>query len=132
MTYKLTRRDLLSGAAGAVGGAALGSFTETTHAQSNDTTKTPGGPPTELGLRSPHERRLRPTTGRVVSRTPHQELLGTITPSDLHYERHHAGVPEIDPAAYRLLVHGMVERRPKALSRRLPDRLPRVLGQLRP
>lgn len=34
--------------------------------------------------------------------------MGTITPSSLHFERHHAGVPLIDPAAHRLLVHGMV------------------------
>jgi sulfane dehydrogenase subunit SoxC len=28
----------------------------------------------------------------------------------LHFERHHAGVPEIDPRTYSLLIHGMVER----------------------
>jgi sulfane dehydrogenase subunit SoxC len=33
-----------------------------------------------------------------------------ITPSDLHFERHHSGVPSIDPNTYRLLIHGMVER----------------------
>jgi sulfane dehydrogenase subunit SoxC len=37
-------------------------------------------------------------------------LYGTITPSDLHFERHHSGVPTIDPGTYQLLVHGMVER----------------------
>ena len=36
--------------------------------------------------------------------------MGTITPSDLHFERHHGGVPDIDPAPYSLLIHGMVER----------------------
>jgi sulfane dehydrogenase subunit SoxC len=41
---------------------------------------------------------------------PLQDFDGIITPSDLHFERHHAGVPEIDPARYMLLVHGMVER----------------------
>jgi sulfane dehydrogenase subunit SoxC len=45
-----------------------------------------------------------------VSRTPLQDLSGTITPSDLHFERHHGGVPDVDPATYRLLIHGMVER----------------------
>ncbi len=107
MTHKVTRRGLLTGA---VSAAVLGASAKSAHAQSSDTTKSPGGPPTELGLRSPHEPLRRPTTGRVVSRTPHQDLLGTITPSDLHYERHHAGIPEVDPATYRLLVHGMVER----------------------
>jgi sulfane dehydrogenase subunit SoxC len=33
-----------------------------------------------------------------------------ITPSGLHFERHHSGVPDIDPAAHRLLVHGLVKR----------------------
>src|SRR6266513_2039032 len=31
-------------------------------------------------------------------------------PPDLHFERHHAGVPAIDPQRYKLLIHGMVER----------------------
>ena len=44
------------------------------------------------------------------SRTPLQDLYGTITPSDLHFERHHGGVPIIDPDRHELLIHGMVER----------------------
>ncbi len=44
------------------------------------------------------------------SRTPLQDLHGTITPSALHFERHHAGVPDIDPSTHRLLIHGLVER----------------------
>src|SRR5690349_16817738 len=44
------------------------------------------------------------------SRTPLQDSCGIITPSALHYERHHAGVPKIDPAQHRLLIHGLVER----------------------
>lgn len=46
----------------------------------------------------------------ISSRTPLQDLQGTMTPADLHFERHHAGVPVVDPGAYRLVVHGMVER----------------------
>ncbi len=44
------------------------------------------------------------------SMTPLADLYGIITPGGLHYERHHAGVPKIDPAQHRLLVHGLVER----------------------
>ncbi len=44
------------------------------------------------------------------SLTPLQDLHGIITPGGLHYERHHGGVPTIDPAQHRLLVHGLVER----------------------
>src|SRR6476469_6979236 len=74
-----------------------------------DTTKRWGRLPNTLGARAPAEnpRRLPIPTS---SRTPLQDLHGTITPSDLHYERHHGGVPVVDPLAYRLTVHGMVDR----------------------
>src|SRR5262249_36396068 len=42
--------------------------------------------------------------------TPLQSTYGIITPSGLHYERHHAGIPNIDPAKHRLVIHGMVDR----------------------
>jgi sulfane dehydrogenase subunit SoxC len=50
------------------------------------------------------------TTGSGASRTPLESLEGMITPSGLHFERHHNGVPDIDPAAHRLMLHGMVKR----------------------
>jgi sulfane dehydrogenase subunit SoxC len=50
------------------------------------------------------------TTGTGSSRTPLQRLNGTITPNGLHFERHHSGIPDIDPAAHRLLIHGLVKR----------------------
>ncbi|MBX9846380.1 MAG: sulfite dehydrogenase [Xanthobacteraceae bacterium] len=46
----------------------------------------------------------------INSKAPLHKLMGTITPSDLHYERSHAGVPDLDPAKHRLLVHGMTEK----------------------
>jgi sulfane dehydrogenase subunit SoxC len=49
------------------------------------------------------------TTGSGASRTPLESLDGMITPSGLHFERHHSGVPDIDPATHRLLVHGLVK-----------------------
>jgi sulfane dehydrogenase subunit SoxC len=68
------------------------------------------------GVRSPWEKSARtfransvtPATGG--SRTPLQDLYGTITPSGLHYEAHHAGVPALNPHDHRLLLHGLVER----------------------
>ena len=42
-------------------------------------------------------------------------LDGVITPSGLHFERHHNGVPDIDPDRHELLIHGLV-RRPLAFS----------------
>ena len=49
------------------------------------------------------------TAHSSVAFTPLQDLFGIITPSGLHFERHHAGVPQIDPHRHRLMVHGMVE-----------------------
>jgi sulfane dehydrogenase subunit SoxC len=51
-----------------------------------------------------------PTRQAAVSLTPLQSLFGIITPNGLHYERHHAGVPTIDPAQHRLIIHGLVDR----------------------
>jgi len=51
-----------------------------------------------------------PTRKAAVSLTPLQDLHGVITPNGLHYERHHFGVPTIDPKAHRLIVHGDVEK----------------------
>jgi sulfane dehydrogenase subunit SoxC len=44
------------------------------------------------------------------SRTPLHDTYGIITPSSLHFERHHGGVPEIDPSTHTLTVHGLVDR----------------------
>lgn len=45
-----------------------------------------------------------------VSLTPLEKLQGTLTPGGLHFERHHSGVPEIDPAAHTLKIHGLVNK----------------------
>jgi sulfane dehydrogenase subunit SoxC len=42
-----------------------------------------------------------------VAFTPLQNLFGVITPSGLHFERHHAGVPDVHPADHRLMIHGL-------------------------
>src|SRR5215475_11248174 len=46
----------------------------------------------------------------INSKTPLDKLSGSITPSDLHYERSHSGVPDLDPAKHLLLMHGMVRK----------------------
>jgi sulfane dehydrogenase subunit SoxC len=46
----------------------------------------------------------------INAKTPIDKLVGIITPSDLHYERSHSGIPDLDPAKYRLLIHGMTKR----------------------
>lgn len=78
-----------------------------------DNARVTGASPSAIGSRSPYEK-----TGRLVaaqspagvSFTPLEKLHGIITPSGLHFERHHAGVPDIRPEDYELLIHGMVER----------------------
>ena len=45
-----------------------------------------------------------------TSQTPLQDLRGTITPAALHFERHHAGIPAIDPSEHQLLIDGLVDR----------------------
>lgn len=94
----------------------------------DDPTKVLGPPVSELGSRAPAEaprRILRSTAPSSSSRTPIADLHGIITPSDLHFERHHAGVPAIDPDRYELLIHGMVDR-PTVFTLRDLKRFPSV------
>src|SRR5437762_8932587 len=74
-----------------------------------------GAPISTYGSRSRFEkatRFFRPTTipEEASSRTPLHDTYGIITPSSLHFERHHGGVPDIDPSAHALTIHGLVER----------------------
>ncbi|MEQ1530074.1 MAG: sulfite dehydrogenase [Methylococcales bacterium] len=75
----------------------------------------PGAPFSNYGQPSAHEQKTIRWTmgndmapGNGVSWTPLQDLEGIITPSGLHFERHHNGVPQIDPDKHQLLIHGMV------------------------
>jgi len=45
-----------------------------------------------------------------VNFTPLHELDGIITPNGLCFERHHAGIAEVDPAEHRLMINGLVEK----------------------
>ena len=51
-----------------------------------------------------------PGRPKTSSRTPLHMLEGTITPSGLHFERHHNGVPDVDADKHELIIHGMVKR----------------------
>src|SRR3981189_2742885 len=60
-------------------------------------------------------RRTRPpanpaTQGIGTARTPLHLLEGMMTPSGLHFERSHSGIPDIDPEQHRLVIHGLVKR----------------------
>jgi sulfane dehydrogenase subunit SoxC len=60
------------------------------------------------------QRRESPGLTRVsaasVSFAPLQGLFGIITPNGLHFERHHQGWVDIDPAKHRLMINGMVKQ----------------------
>jgi sulfane dehydrogenase subunit SoxC len=78
---------------------------------------TPGTPFSGYGLPSAFERQLlrnvaanSAVPGNGASMTPLEQLAGTLTPSGLHFERHHNGVPTIDPAQHRLIIHGKVAK----------------------
>jgi sulfane dehydrogenase subunit SoxC len=56
------------------------------------------------------QRRISPgltqTTQASVSFAPLQSLFGIVTPSGLHFERHHQGWWDIDPTKHRLMLNG--------------------------
>ncbi len=52
---------------------------------------------------------LTQTTQASVSFAPLQSLFGIVTPSGLHFERHHQGWWDIDPSKHRFMVNGMVK-----------------------
>lgn len=109
---KISRRTLLGGAIAAAILPVTSSFAKYVQVAApgvDDPTKVLGIPPGKLGKRSPFENPVRKPSD-ISSRSPLQDFYSTITPSDLHFERHHAGIPNIDPDKYELLIHGMVDR----------------------
>lgn len=68
---------------------------------------------------------LTATPESSVSFTPLHALDGIITPNGLCFERHHAGIANVNPIDYRLIIHGLLD---KPLIFTLDDikRMPRV------
>ena len=82
------------------------------------------------GSRSQFETEVRtrfPTANEYTSWsfTPLDKMVGNLTASGLHFERHHGGIPTIDPANHALVVHGMVGT-PKKFSMADLKRFPSV------
>jgi sulfane dehydrogenase subunit SoxC len=125
----LSRRQML-GTGGALLGSAVvgsvaGSGARAEDAASNlppnvpEWMKAPGDPMggQPYGAPSPFEKTVVKNISKKLKqyisasgRTPLQDLDGIITPNGLFYERHHGGVPTIDPEQHRLMLHGMVDR----------------------
>jgi sulfane dehydrogenase subunit SoxC len=91
----------------------------------SDPMRVPGSPPSRYGEPSVFEKPERVARSWWGSLTPLQDLHGIVTPAALHFERHHNGVPAIDPSRHRLLVHGLV-RRPMLFTMEELKRFPSV------
>ncbi|MES2384733.1 MAG: sulfite dehydrogenase [Pseudomonadota bacterium] len=137
------RRGFLAGAVAAAAGAMA---TQRALAQAGDDPAIVNLPAHSKGLGQPVagrayglpseweknlQRRQSPGLTRVpqssVSFAPLQGLFGIITPSGLHFERHHQGWWDIDPSQHRLMVNGSDEsmlKRPTVFSMDELMRLP--------
>src|SRR5437899_22988 len=125
---QINRRKFLGRSASwmALGAAAL--VFPKAHAQESkvpeDPMRVPGALPRPYGERSPFIKSTRVggagpgaphgwganAPNNFNSWTPLQDLHGIVTPSALHFERHHNGVPLIDPSRHRLSIHGLAKR----------------------
>ena len=118
-----TRRSFLTGAASAVAAATVASTTGAVAASlevqpssmSMGRTTVPQG----YGMPSKYEDHVtRNRTDVYVNKqnysdwsmTPIQHQQGIVTPNGLIFERHHAGIPDIDPDTHELVIHGMVRQ----------------------
>jgi sulfane dehydrogenase subunit SoxC len=111
---KFDRRRFLKGSAALAGGLAVagiqrGSGQEAGTKLIQDSIIRP------IGEMSRFERKIvRRGYGGSISNalTPHQDLVGIITPSELHFYVNHenGATPDIDPNQHKLLIHGMVDR----------------------
>jgi sulfane dehydrogenase subunit SoxC len=127
-----SRRKFLQAGTATVGALAATAITSVRGAEAAPAAGDPNGPPNipewmkqpgadvgsqTYGTPSPFEKKVIRNVPKNLkqytsasSRTPLQELDGIITPNGVFYERHHGGIPEIDPAQHRLMIHGLVEK----------------------
>jgi sulfane dehydrogenase subunit SoxC len=113
----LRNAALLTGGAAAAGSGAAGAGDAVAPSAVPPWSRTLGAPilASPYGVPSRHEANVRRRESPGLTRTQHssvaftplQSLFGIITPSGLHFERHHAGVPDVDPHRHRLLIHGL-------------------------
>ena len=116
---RLTRRKFLASAgAGATAVIAAPSIAQSLADVPPRVLGTPISPASERSQYVHLDRVLEATPGKlrvdpglaINSKTPLDKLVGTVTPSDMHYERSHSGSPDLDPAKHRLLIHGATKK----------------------
>jgi sulfane dehydrogenase subunit SoxC len=111
-----SRRRVLQSLGSAIGGFFIAPLAQSGTQSTDDTTRKLGPPVSSYGARSRFESQIvrwrykTPTEESSWTMTPLHDQRGILTPNALQYERHHAGIPEIDPASHRLLIIGLVDR----------------------
>lgn len=119
----LSRRQLLGGSLAIGGGAAVAGLGMIGEAKASvaapEWAKVAGLPVRSYGMPAAQEAHVKRALIQPYkdlapsfsfSGTPLQHLRGTITPNGLHFEVHHGGRPDLDPAQHRLMIHGLVDR----------------------
>jgi sulfane dehydrogenase subunit SoxC len=129
-TQSNSRRDFLKTTiAASVGVAATGSVLSSVQASEHGKGLLPPAPWGEklgdmvtknlYGVPSPYEHNVTRRTHELlssgdmyasVSMCPIQDLNGIITPNGLFFCRDHGGTAHVDPNAFRLMIHGLVEK----------------------
>ena len=115
------RRRFLAGGAALAGGALAAGRASAAPLAIPDSNKQPGRgiEAAAYGQPSPFEKNVARRRSDVLvnrqnqsdwSMTPLQSQYGIMTPNGLFFERHHAGVPDIDPDKHSLVIHGMVAK----------------------
>ena len=151
----ISRRQMLGGAALAAGGLALPGLANAAEVNPDNLPPNvsewtpylgPGVDVNPYGMPSEYEghvvRRsvewLTASAESSVNFTPLQDLDGIVTPNGLCFERHHGGVPDVNPTDYRLMINGLVDHEllfslddPEALSAGQPFPFSRMCGQWR-
>jgi sulfane dehydrogenase subunit SoxC len=117
MNRRALLRKALYSAGIAAAGAQIVRADDSIGANAPEWMKTPGRPLSTYGTPSHWQEKVQRIftiapgrAGTGSSRSPLHLMEGTITPAGLHFERHHNGVPDIDPARHELMIHGMVKR----------------------
>ena len=120
----ITRRGFLRDGLAAAGVAAIGAAAGSAPAEPlavPDSNRNFGRPipADDYGVPSKYEANVRRRRSDVLvnkqnfsdwSMTPLAQQQGIVTPNGLFFERHHAGVPDIDPDKHRLIIHGIVKQ----------------------
>ena len=121
-TPKTSRRAFLAGAVAAGGASvaararaegdpAITELQEWTQALGEGVDARPYGTPSrfEAHVKRRNVEWLTADPVSSVNFTPLHELDGILTPNGLCFERHHAGIADVDPAKYRLMINGLVD-----------------------